>query len=55
MTWMYIIDMNRKKLSYLGKVLQTTDKDTSESIEVDLKEIKNNKIKARMSTAAKAI
>ena len=55
MTWMDIIDMNRKKLSYLGKVLQTTDKDTSESIEVDLKEIKNNKIKARMSTAAKAI
>jgi hypothetical protein len=55
MTWMDIIDMNRKKLSYLGKVLQTSDKNTSESIEIDLKEIKNNKIKARMSTSNSAI
>jgi hypothetical protein len=55
MTWMDIINMNRKKLSYLGKVLKTSDKDTSSSIENDLKEIKNNKIRSRLSTTIPSI
>lgn len=50
MTWMDIIDMNRKKLSYLGNVLKSSDVNTSNNIENELKEIKNNRVKARLAT-----
>jgi hypothetical protein len=50
MTWMDIIDMNRKKMSYLGKVLKTNDNNTSTQIEIELNEIKNEKVRSRLNT-----
>jgi hypothetical protein len=49
MTWMDIIDMNRKKLSYLGKVSNSNDTNTSKQIQDVLEEINSEKVKSRLS------
>lgn len=55
MTWMDVITMNRKKLSYLGKVLQTEDTDTSAEIGITLEDIKNEKIRSKLNRGNKEI
>ena len=55
LSWMDLIEMNRKKLSYLGNALKISDSDVATQAENELSEIRNDKVKARFSKAGQQL